>query len=251
VPASLSGAHTLEITMNGKWPATTTHVVENRFAPATPHAALTGNALTWGAVKGAVRYVVYRNGEAVARTTRTTSPVRPRDGLDEYQVLAVNAVGDQSFLSEPVRVVADGAEQLVKPAGDSLEREYAGFSGGGYLRLTRERNVTVAIPVQVARAGSYAIDFRYANGNGPVNTEDKVAVRTVIVDGDTTGVVVLPQRGVNRWTEWGWSNPLHVTLAPGAHTVTVAYTRYDANMNRRENTALLDALRLTRLASRR
>jgi hypothetical protein len=115
--------------------------------------------------------------------------------------------------------------------------------------LTRERNATVAIPVQVASAGNYAIDFRYANGNGPVNTEDKVAVRTVIVDGDTTGVVVLPQRGVNRWAEWGWSNPLHVSLTPGPHTVTIAYTRFDENMNRRENTALLDALRLTWLAS--
>jgi hypothetical protein len=146
-------------------------------------------------------------------------------------------------------VVPDGAEQLVKAAGDSLEREYAGFTGAGYLRLTRDRNVSVAIPVQVARAGSYAIDFRYANGNGPVNTEDKVAVRTVLVDGNTTGVVVLPQRGVNRWSEWGWSNALHVSLTPGAHTVTVAYTRFDENMNRRENTALLDALRLTRLGA--
>ena len=245
--ASLTGAHTIEITMNGKWPAATTHVVENRFAPATPHASLTGNTLAWDAVKGAGRYAVYRNGQLLGRTTRTTAVVRPRDGLDEYQVLAINAAGDQSFLSEPVRVVAEGGEQLVKPAGDSLEREHSGYSGSGYLRLTRERNVSVTIPVQVSSAGRYAIDFRYANGNGPVNTEDKVAVRTVIVDGDTAGVVVLPQRGVNRWTEWGWSNALRVTLGAGAHTVTVAYTRFDENMNRRENTALLDALRLTRL----
>ena len=247
--ASLTGEHTLELTMNGKWPATTTHVVANRFAPATPHASLKGTSLAWDVVKGAVRYVVYRNGQPLARTTRTSAVIRPRDGLDEYQVLAVNAAGDESFLSEPVRVVPDGAEQLVKPAGDSLEREHSGFTGAGYLRLTRDRNVSVAIPVQVARAGSYAIDFRYANGNGPVNTEDKVAVRTVLVDGDTTGVVVLPQRGVNRWSEWGWSNALHVALTPGAHTVTIAFTRFDENMNRHENTALLDALRLTRLAA--
>ncbi len=249
--ASLTGAHSIEITMNGKWPAATTHVVENRFAPATPHASLRGSALAWEPVKGAVRYEVYRNGRRLGRTRRTSAAVRPRDGLDEYQVLAVNPAGDESFLSEPVRVVPGGAEQLVKPAGDSLEREHGGFSGAGYLRLTRERNLSVAIPVRVARAGSYAIDFRYANGNGPVNTEDKVAVRTVLVDGDTTGVVVLPQRGVNRWSDWGWSNALHVTLTPGAHTVTIAFTRFDENMNRRENSALLDALRLTRLAATR
>ncbi|HET9003720.1 MAG TPA: hypothetical protein VFN39_06920, partial [Gemmatimonadaceae bacterium] len=149
--ASLTGAHTIEITMNGKWPAATTHVVENRFAPATPHASLKGNLLGWDVVKGAVRYAVYRNGQALGRTARTTAVVRPRAGLDEYQVLAINAAGDESFLSEPVRVVADGAEEYAGPAGDSLEQEHSGFSGAGYLRLTRERNVSVAIPVQVAR----------------------------------------------------------------------------------------------------
>ena len=92
--ASLTGEHTLELTMNGKWPATTTHVVANRFAPATPHASLKGTSLAWDAVKGAARYLVYRNGGPIARTTRTTAAARPRDGLEEYQVLAENAVGD-------------------------------------------------------------------------------------------------------------------------------------------------------------
>jgi len=247
--ASLTGAHAIEITMNGHWPSSTTHVVANRFAPGTPRLALRASALTWQRVPGAIRYIVYRDGQPLTRTTRTTVAVRARDGLDEYQVLAVNAVGDESFLSEPVRVAPDAVEQVVKPVSDSLERESTGYSGGGYLRLTRERNVRVAVPVTVARAGSYAIDLRYANGNGPVNTEDKVAVRTIIVDGDTVGVVVLPQRGVNRWSEWGWSNVLHVPLTAGAHTVTIAYAPLDENMNRHENTALLDAVRITRLAS--
>lgn len=246
--ATLTGAHTIEITMNRRWPATTTHLVANRFAPATPHVSLSGSALSWPAVSGAVRYVIYRDAHALGTTARGSATVRPRDGLDEYQVLAVNAAGDESFLSEPVRVVPSDAEQVVKPTGSDLERESTGFSGAGYLRLTRERNVTVTVPVTVARAGAYAIDLRYANGNGPVNTEDKVAVRTLLVDGDTTGVVVMPQRGPNRWSEWGWSNALRVELSPGAHTLTIAYTPLDANMNRRENTALLDAVRVTRLA---
>jgi hypothetical protein len=248
IPADAVGVHVLEITMNGRWPAAAVNLVENRFAPATPRAQRVGGALVWRAVPGAVRYVVHRNGRAVARTTGTRAILRRADGLDEYQVLAVSAAGDESFLSEPVRVVAPGAEQLEKPEGADLEREYPGFSGAGYVRLTRERNVTVRVPIRVAREGIYAVDARYANGNGPVNTADKVAVRTLLVNGDTAGVLVMPQRGENRWSDWAWSSALLVRLRPGAHTLTIAYTPLDENMNRHENTALLDQLRLTRLA---
>lgn len=101
--------------------------------------------------------------------------------------------------------------------------------------------------MRIFRDGLYAVDVRYANGNGPVNTEDKVAVRTLIIDGDTAGVLVMPQRGTQSWFNWGWSNALRVELRAGAHTFTIAYTTLDENMNRRENTALLDVIRVTRL----
>ena len=248
IPAVLVGSHALEITMNGRWPATTVHLVESRFAPATPRATLRSGALRWARVPGAIRYVVYRNGVPTTRTTGTSVAVRRADGLQEYQVLAVNAVGDESFLSEPVRVVAAGDEQTVKPQAARLERERAGYTGAGYSRLTRENNVTITVPVRVSRAGTYAVDVRYANGSGPVNTEDKVAVRTLLADGDTAGVVVMPQRGANQWSDWGWSNVVRVRLGAGAHTLVLTYTPLDENMNIRENTSLLDAVRLTRLA---
>jgi hypothetical protein len=72
-------------------------------------------------------------------------------------------------------------------------------------------------------------------------------VRTLLVDGDTAGVVVMPQRGANQWSDWGWSNVLRVRLGAGAHTMVLTYAPLDENMNRRENTALVDELRLTRL----
>jgi hypothetical protein len=247
IPENLTGTHTIEITMNGRWPAGAVNMVPNRFAPATPRAEFRGGALSWAAIPGAVRYVVYRNGTPFTRTAGTRATVRPAAALDEYQLLAVNAVGDESFLSEPVRVVNPEAELEAKPVGVALEREHAGFTGAGYVTLSRERNVTVNIPVRIEQAGRYVVDVRYANGNGPVNTEDKVAVRTLIVDGDTLGVIVMPQRGPNRWGEWGWSNGLQVRLSPGEHTLTLAYTPLDENMNRRQNTALLDHVRVTLL----
>jgi hypothetical protein len=62
-------------------------------------------------------------------------------------------------------------------------------------------------------------------------------------------VFVMPQRGANRWSDWGWSNVLRIRLRAGAHTLTITYAPNDENMNRRENTALLDHLRLTLLAA--
>ncbi len=248
IPATLTGEHTVEITMNGRWPDAQINVVENRFAPATPRMTVRDSTLEWGAVPDAVAYAVYRNGRAIARTSNLTAVASHTDALVEYQVLAVNAAGDESFLSEPVRAVGTAAEMVVKPSGITLERRYPGFSGNGYVRLTRQQNVVVRLPVEVLQEGTYAVDVRYANGNGPVNTEDKVAVRTLLVNADTAGVLVMPQRGTDRWSEWGWSNALLVRLAPGAHTLTIRYGPLDENMNRRENTALLDHVRLTRLA---
>ncbi|HET9729240.1 MAG TPA: glycogen debranching protein, partial [Acidimicrobiia bacterium] len=248
MPATLMGPHRIEITMNGQWPRSTVHLVPSRFAPPTPSAIVGAGALSWNRASGVNGYVVYRDGAPVQRTTSVSFATHAAPWLAEYQVLASDAAGDESFLSEPLRVVDGGAEILVKPSGVELERADSGFTGGGYARLTRERNTTISIPVRVTQDGVYAVDCRYANGSGPVNTADMVAVRTLIVDADTAGVVVLPQRGENRWSDWGWSNVLHVPLRAGTHTLTLAFTPFDENMNRHVNTALLDEVRLTPLA---
>ena len=248
IPATLSGRHALEITMNGRWPEAAINLVPNRFAPTTPRAELRAGELSWPGVPDAVEYIVHRNGRAIERTTRTSVRADPMDGVDEYQLLAVNAAGDESFLSAPVRVAAAASEQTVKPTGP-LEDEHAGHTANGYLRLTRERNTGVELRATVEHSGWYAVDVRYANGSGPVNTADKVAIRTLLVDELETGVIVMPQRGENRWSDWGWSNVHRVWLDAGTHRFTLAYGPLDENMNRHENTALLDHLRLTRLSS--
>lgn len=99
--------------------------------------------------------------------------------------------------------------------------------------------------MRVTHAGTYAIDARYANGNGPINTDSKAAVRSLVVDGAQAGVLVMPQRGQGLWTEWGYSNVVLVRLSAGEHRVVVQYDPWDQNMNRHENTALLDHLRVT------
>ena len=249
IPAALTGDHTLEIEMNGRWPAGALNRVEDRFSPAAPQATLRGDTLRWMPVAGAVRYVVYRNGRPGTSTARTRVTLRKETEPAEYQVLAVDAAGVESYLGEPVRRAPARSVRVVQPPAALLEREHAGYTGAGYVRLTRERNTTVEIPVRVTCAGFYEVDLRYANGSGPVNTDSKAAVRTLRVDGEPAGVLVMPQRGTDLWTEWGYSTAQRVRLTAGEHTLAIAYTALDENMDRRVNTALLDHVRLTRVAA--
>ena len=93
-----------------------------------------------------------------------------------------------------------------------------------------------------------ALDFRYANGNGPTNTNNQCAIRTLRdAQGRQLGTVVLPQRGQDAWNSWGYSNPLLVQLPAGRQILTLDYEPADTNMNGTTNQAMLDCLRLTRL----
>lgn len=248
IPAEMTGEHTVEIQMNGRWPAGRINLMENRFSPAAPALRVEGAVISWDAVPGAARYVLYRNGRAADETSVTRVEVGTVDGVAEYQVMAVDAAGVSGFLSEPVRVADDDAQIVARPAGAPLEREHAGFTGQGYVRLTREANTRVEVSVNVVCGGTYAVDARYANGSGPINTDARAAIRTLLVDGREAGVLVMPQRGTDRWTDWGYGTSLRVRLTPGAHTLALAFTELDENMDRRVNTALLDHLRLTRLS---
>ena len=256
IPATLTGAHTVEIEMNGRWPEGRITLVENRWSPAAPVTTiLAGDSLAWAPVPRAARYVVFRNGRPSTRTPATRVWLGRADRVAEYQVMAVDSAGIESFLSEPVLFAREDAVTIARPRGAPLEREHPGYTGTaghtggpGYVRLTKEMNTTVTFPVRVTCGGVYAIDARYANGSGPINTDAKAAVRTLLVDGKPAGVLVMPQRGTDRWSEWGPSTAVKVTLAPGNHTLTLAFTALDENMDRRVNTALLDHLRLIHLS---
>ncbi|MFL5381951.1 MAG: MGH1-like glycoside hydrolase domain-containing protein [Longimicrobiaceae bacterium] len=249
IPATLTGAHTLEIEMNGRWPAGSIYLVANRWAPETPIAREEDGHLAWTAVPGAARYRVFGNGTPglFTRETRMALILGRSLPFTEYQVMSVDSGGVESFLSEPVRL--EPGPLFARPRGAPLEREHAGFTGEGYVRLTRTTNTSIEVPVRVACTATYDVDARYANGNGPINTDAKAAVRTLLVDGRPAGVLVMPQRGVNAWEDWGYGTTVRVSLTPGEHTLTVAYTPLDENMDRRENTALLDHLRLTRISA--
>jgi hypothetical protein len=124
------------------------------------------------------------------------------------------------------------------------ELNYQGANGSGFSELSTTVNTSVTFTVNISKAGQYSIDFRYANGNGPTNTENKCAIRNLSVDSKNVGTIVLPQRGKGEWSNWGYTNSVLVSLTAGKHTVRLSYESYNENMNQEINQAMLDELRL-------
>ena len=89
------------------------------------------------------------------------------------------------------------------------------------------------------------MDLRYSNGSGTWNTDNKCAIRSLSVNGAYQGVLVLPQRGQDEWSDWGFSNSRQVALVAGENTVKISLEDWNNNMNVDVNTAMLDYLRVT------
>lgn len=234
--------------------------VPNVKAPLTPvtwlanNPALDGegvpvnNQLEWNPIEYIAKYIVLKDGEPVAETRETSyAAVTP----GEWQVIGVSGSGVQSFASEPrsnrptVIVEFPGETVRMKSAEVSYlpEAAIAGFTGAGFVETDRS-SAPAEVTVDIPEEGVYSFSLRYANGNGPVNTENKAAVRTLTLDGNKAGTIVMPHRGRGNWNDWGMSNQIVLPLEKGRHTLGVRYLPEDENMNISTNHALLDHLRV-------
>lgn len=246
VPENLKGKHKISIILanNEVFEKGVNHAV-HYVSPAAPEVSLQSNVISWDPVKGASRYKILKDGRRIVEIAATTYST---EGQGEFQVIAIDSLGVESFASEPVRIYLDSSVHIVE-IEDHLPKashSYKGFSGHGFAEISKELNTSFTIEITVPSTGLYAIDFRYANGNGPTNTENKCAFRTLTVDGDRIGTVVFPQRGKEEWSNWGFSNSHQVKLEKGAHRLTLSFESFNANMNGLVNQAMLDYLRLTR-----
>ncbi|MBD5257970.1 MAG: glycogen debranching protein [Barnesiella sp.] len=261
VPAKPKGNYDIVVTMaDNKIAPMRVNRTANVKAPLTPLTRLAHdadvaaanpsapylNTLQWNPIEYIAGYIVLRDGKPVART-RETSFTATEPGV--YQVIGVDSDGVESFASEPVnnlttlRVQPSSVATAMKSAEVSYQPDGAisGFTGAGFAE-TDQGTAPVVFDIVADGDGDRFISLRYANGNGPVNTENKCAIRTVMVDGVKVGTVVMPQRGVGNWNDWGMTNILPVFLTAGPHKVTIEMMPYDENMNLATNHALIDAL---------
>ncbi len=251
IPASQNGHHNIKIILGNTFPGDgSINKVANYTSPLVPTVSYENGTLSWLPVEGVKFYKVLNNGKVISETINTSLKAsKAQPGYAAYQVIAIDKKGNESFASEPLEVIPEinekryEAETLVSKA----KYDYKGFTGDGFVEVTKEKNTKILIPVTVDKTGLYAIDFRYANGNGPTNTENKCAIRTLSIAGKNIGTIVLPQRGKEEWSNWGFTNAVQVSLTKGTHQVLLSFKPENENMNGEINQAMLDYMRVIKL----
>ncbi len=248
IAATTTGTHTLEIKMNGRTDNRQFVTFANYTAPETPVLSFENNRLAWNAIQGAIDYQVLRNGLNWNSTTATFIENIDQSESAEYQVMAVDSTGVGSFLSNPVNIVYESFNTVLEAEDFNLrgENRVEGFSGKGYIPFTAKGKNELVIKFK-AEKGKYALRTRYANGTGPVNTDNNCAIRSLYVNGTFAGSLVFPQRGKDEWSSWGLTNFEHITLNDDENILTIRFDDFNRNMDGEINDFLLDCIYLQRL----
>ncbi|MFM2358598.1 MAG: hypothetical protein RLY16_591 [Bacteroidota bacterium] len=248
VPSNLVGNHSINIVMESQpMLAAELNSVSEYVSLNTPQVKIEDNKLMWYDVEAATQYEIWVNGKKI-KTTQETTYIVDQPGTTEIQIVAVDKNGFKSFASEPV-LLANNQQKIVqletqfKPA----TQPYKGFTGNGFVEINNTINRKLIIKIDVPADGLYAIDFRYANGNGPTNTSNKCAIRTLAVGQIAVGTIVLPQRGNEEWSNWGFTNAVKAKLTKGPQQLVLSFEDWNDNMNGEVNQAMLDYLRITKL----
>lgn len=249
-PAGLTGRHTVAITLaNNIIKPRDTNLTAQAWMPAVPtvrwdtprQARITGAAPS-------LSYQVYLNGVFEQQIQGDTYSLYDATGFTAVNLVPVSDERLTGFSPRPHFFIPSGSERI-------LEAERFATPGTSFIadkdkaarfvELTVERNTSVGFKVTVPTAGQWWVDVRYANGSGPINTENKCAIRTLTVNGERAGAIVMPQRGIGEWLSTGYSNMLPVNLKAGENTLSLDYiTPFNTNMNGEINTALIDHMRL-------
>ncbi len=249
-PANMSGEHRIDITMaNNRVKRQPVNMTRQAWMPSAP-------MLGWREHDEAVienyvdgqRYDVYSNGLLFGQVKSDGFKLDKMEGYTVVDVVPVSGTGLSGFTMRPYEYIPDGAmivvqaENIAAP-GTSFIKDKK--KADRFVEITKERNTRLAFDVTVPQTGTYFVDVRYANGSGPINTENKCAIRTLVVNGNRVGAIVMPQRGIDEWLSTGYSNMLATELTAGKNSVSIEYlVPENINMNGEVNTALIDYVRI-------
>jgi len=248
--ATISGKVSIKIILeNEKTQQQSIHKVANYFSLPTPTAKINENLLSWDSIKDADHYEIIQN-EKILTSTKETHYLIDTNKFAEYQIVAVDNNKIPSFASEPVSTINDKNTQIIQMENfvpKSTNISSTNYHGNGYIEISKKLNPNIVFPVEVKQAGTYQIQFRYANGNGPINTDNKCALRNLKVNGKFVGAMVFPQRGREEWSNWGYTNFQQVTLKKGKNEIALSFEPNNENMNGEINQALLDEILIIKL----
>lgn len=235
IPSELVGKHSVLVRLknndlNGK-----ISLLENLVAVETPVVRLLGNKIKWAPIENAISYFIYKNGVKIESTNESEYDLKLGSrAFCVYQISAMGNNGYESFLSEPFENIGFQNQFDVLPIQTEKNP----------VLTTPDQNTKISFKLLIDKEGRYLLDFLYANGSGPLNTDNKCAIRTLYLDGGKIGTVVFPQRGTDLWDNWGYSNRIAVNLTRGNHVFELVYKDLNTNMNGKVNNALLKKMRL-------
>ena len=226
VPGNLEGHHTVEIEMSNSFKKDLgVNYQPACWAPLMPVVTMAEGRLSWAPVEGAVYYNVYAGGELVGLAS-TTEIIIEDEWKGDIQVVAVAQDGTPSFPSKPINI----NEKISVKLPETM--------------LTKKNGTEFNVTVNVPEAGQWFLTWNYANGTGPVNTDNNCGIRMLYVDGVKTGINIFPHRGTNEWDNWGWTIPEKLELSKGNHVFTLRMESDADNMDYHINDFKIRGLRL-------
>ena len=226
VPGNLEGHHTVEIEMSNSFKKDLgVNYQPACWAPLMPVVTMADGRLSWAPVEGAVYYNVYAGGELVGLAS-TTEIIIEDEWKGDIQVVAVAQDGTPSFPSKPINI----NEKISVKLPETM--------------LTKKNGTEFNVIVNVPEAGHWFLTWNYANGTGPVNTDNNCGIRMLYVDGVKTGINIFPHRGTNEWDNWGWTIPENLELSKGNHVFTLRMESDADNMDYHINDFKIRGLRL-------
>ncbi|MGE4568781.1 MAG: hypothetical protein AB7C90_06305 [Bacteroidales bacterium] len=247
IPAEMEGAHTIEIVMNGqKQPAETLNIQPALAAAPDLQYTTENNTFNFSARDDIAKYQIYQNGTVIKELETPAFSVTESALSAEFIFSATDRNGFSVYGGAPFLYSPPQATLIVEAETAAPRSSFAatGYTGSGFLDLTTKSNRVLKYTVNIDKLNVYLIDLRYANGNGPIDGGDKCAIRQLYVDNTLLDAFVMPQRGENAWSDWGYSNPLRARLSKGTHTISIEYESQNENMNGAENRVLIDHIRL-------
>jgi hypothetical protein len=248
IPASLTGKHHIYIKLSDDVAPSKINTVPDYVTLPAPEVSYSKNTLSWEAVSGAQYYQIVKNGRLVAKVIKPNYPINGAS-FGEYQVVAIDKNDIGSFASEPV-LVKSKTLSIVAEIEDYAQKSalpYVGYSGKGFVSTDTKENTKIEMKVNVDQSKWYMLDVCYANGNGPIHTGNACAIRSVLINGRFSGVLVLPNRGKGNWSDWGYSNSIKVKLRKGVNHISIQLNSGNTNMNKDLNQAMIDYLRILRV----
>ena len=138
--------------------------------------------------------------------------------------------------SEESNEIAKLSEELIRTEANAnnFVKDF-GKEEGEYIEFT----------VKIKKNGKYAVDFRFKNGHGPINTGEKCAVLAVSQDDKLVRRLAFPQQGA--WSTWSFTAPTVLELNKGTHKIKLYTDNYCRTQHDALNPVYIDLMRIAKI----